>query len=308
MSLSEYTNDEATKWAALEALRAELFRTGRPYLFVDPTMGTPWDRSESNGAEAYREITLDLRALRFPVQACPFLVPLQDTIGGFFDQSFELAWAQGAEPQRPYPVCGWISSDLPVNELRRHLVSHMSQREDDKRWLLRFYDPRVGRHMTAFVDGGFRLGGLNGWWFIASTGKLRTLPVGDANTRTELPRSAAERLDWLRVINRASADWLAYTAGSAVDDGRLYDAVHVAAEMGMSPLQEADCIAFILHRCLVHGQIEQHPKVAAWLADARSGSCHYVDAAACAGPEIWSEIAAGQWLFKSSQKQGASHG
>src|SRR5690606_24907778 len=142
---SEHTRNEISKWATLEALRTELFRTGQPYLFVDPTMGAPWDRSQSKGAEAYREITLDLRTFQFPTQACPFLVPLQDAVGGFFDESFEQAWAQWAEPQRPYPVCGWINSDLPVNDLRRLLVSQMSQRQDGKHWLLRFYDPRVAQ-------------------------------------------------------------------------------------------------------------------------------------------------------------------
>ncbi|WP_269791117.1 DUF4123 domain-containing protein [Stenotrophomonas sp. Iso1] len=308
MSLSEYAGDEATKWATLEALRTKVFRAGQAYLFVDPTMGTPWDRSGDSEVEPYREITLELRAFQFPSQLCPFLVPLRNAIGGFFDHSFEQAWVQCAKPHLPYPICGWINSDLSVNELRAHLVSQMTRREDGKPWLLRFYDPRVAQHMTAFVDRGFHLEGLSNWWFLGSTGHLRTLPVGDIGMLSELPKDAITRLDWLRVINHVSADWLIHTGGGAVENDRLYDAVRAAAEAGLSPLQEADCIAFILHRCLVHSQIEQHPIVAVWLAEARSGRCHYVDAAACATPEVWNEIAAGQWLLKSNQKQGTSHG
>lgn len=302
----DFATDSEKKWEALESLRTKLFGSGKAYLFVDPMMGTPWRRSEKDVDGAYRELILDLRTFELPVSLCPFVVPLQDSIGGFFDESFEHAWGQWAQPQRPYPVCAWFSTDLQESELRRSLASQITRWEDTGRWLLRFYDPRVAQHMIGFVDSGFCLEGVNGWWYIDSRGGLETLPCGDQEH--QFSATAVRRLDWLRVVNQASTDWMTYAESDNVDFERLYDAVHAVSKVGLSQLQEADCIAFILHRCLIHDQIEKHPKVAAWLADASQGGSHYVDASACASTETWKEIAAGDWLFKSRSEQGVSHG
>lgn len=305
VSISELPfENEELKWSALAALRGRIFRAKHSYLFVDPTCGVPWDRSSAPGDDDYREMPVRPPRLNLPRDVLPFFVPLNNDVGGIFDWTFELAWAQLSEPQASYPVCAWVDSDLDVSELNRLVSRQMVKTAGGVSWLFRFYDPRVSQHLTSFVSKDFSLRGPASWQFIDASGKLQSLPTCEGASEFVFDEVALERVDWLKVVNAAVRIWPSLTA-RVVEIEQIYEAARVAAAIGFLAEQQADCVAFIMHRCLVHQCIELHPLVSGWVADMQGVGRPYVDAAAHADSSVWKEISAGYWI---NGRQGAGHG
>lgn len=308
VSLSRHlSDDEGLKWDALTSLRERLFKAKHSYLFVDPTSGVPWDRSYTKVGDSYSEVLVAPRKLNLPKDACPFLVPLNNEVGGIFDWTFEIAWSQLSDPQAPYPVCAWIGSDLEVGDLQSRMSKQMLQSVGVRTWLFRFYDPRVSQHLVSFVSKEFCISGPTSWSFLDASGRLQKLPVSETESIRYPEESSLERLDWLKTINAVINTWPSLT-DDIVEIERIYDAARVAAAVGLQPYQQADCVAFILHRCLVHERIELHPIVSVWLNDAREMKRPYADAAAHADADVWKGISAGDWQLGLNERQGLRYG
>lgn len=305
MSISDLPfENEELKWSALATLRERIFRAKHSYLVVDPTCGVPWDRSGAADDDNYSEVPISPPRPDLPRNVIPFLVPLSNGAGGIFDWTFEFAWAQLSAPQASYPVCAWIDSDLDARALRRLFSRQMLRRARGSSWLFRFYDPRVSQHLTSFVSKDFFLYGPTSWQFLDASGKLQSLPVCNDGREFSFDESDADRIGWLKVINAVLSIWPTLTT-RMVEIEQVYEAARVAATVGFIAVQQADCVAFVMHRCLVHRCIELHPLVLSWLDDARAHRRSYVDAAAHANSDAWKEISAGDWMI---ERQGVAHG
>jgi hypothetical protein len=134
-------------------------------------------------------------------------------------------------------------------------------------------------------------------WLSGTPETDRPIVVGDGR----LPA-----LDRIGLVNQAHAQWRSMDP-CIPEDGfdRLFDAAEQAIRSGLDVDQTADCVSFMLHRCLLHPGIERHPLVADWLKDARQGRCSYADAAASASQAVWDDITSGRWI---GAPQGAHHG
>lgn len=307
VSLSETSNKRVVRWEMLEELRRKLFVGGNCYVFVDPIRGVPWDRTAAKEVDGYSEFIVNLSRLRIPPEISPFFVQVRNSVGDFFDYSFERACEQEIAGLASNSVCGWFCSELSPRQLCAQFATQICRVDEGSKWLFRFYDPRVARHIGPFVSDRFYLGAVKRWLFIDEEGCLDELSCATDIDRYVLDQESVVRLDWLAVINSAGAMLRSFGRGGA-GYHELYAAALVARSFGLSPLQEADCVAFMLHRCSVHGRIETHPLVKSWLNDARAGVCYYVDAAARADSFVWAEIALGNWQSTLIEQQGADHG
>jgi len=81
----------------------------------------------------------------------------------------------------------------------------------------------------------------------------------------------------------------------SVHEQLLQSAVRCAIELGLPPESTADAVSFLLHKVLVHPEIERHPTVRVWLKQAASGEASYADQSAEASSSWWRDVESGRW-------------
>jgi hypothetical protein len=166
-----------------------------------------------------------------------------------------------------------------------------------KRRLERFYDPRVVRHASFSANTRYHFVGANAWAQLGWDGQLQNMPcvsgafVGQTSTAQPDPHAA-----WCIAVN-AAISRLQHMADVTLEQERqLQDAVSCAIRLGLRADEVADATTFLLHKVLVHSQIERHAVVAGWLQEAIAGAASYVDRCAEADTGWWQDVEQGAWL------------
>lgn len=287
--------------AQLNKLRAEVFSAGvQAYLMLDPVLVEPWLRHEKN--KNIKEHVIPIRQAEIPLQACPFFVSLGSANDWLLDKSFHVAWEEAADWLGERTVCGWFSSTLEASELKQVLARQVLQGRLDARWLLRFYDPRVLRHLSGITQQQFRIRGVERWFFLDEKKEIRSVEgVSISNHAYQFRRQEEALLDEVGLINQAYSQWASWMTPPEDAFEQLFLALRVGRAHGLELNHEADCVSFMLHKCLIHPHIEQHPRVQKWLESARIGASCYADQAATCDQAIWQEIQAGNWYIAKQE-------
>jgi hypothetical protein len=282
----------------VDKLRENLFTQDLPvYVFVDPLLGDPFDREaweRQAGAPHAHSITLRWRGLS--KDQYPYFFQIPSSSSEWLEISLAIAEKQAENMDEPHSLCGWFLSDETPSKLRIHLGQLMEYRLGDRRWFLRFFDPRVICRLPGIMGRSYRLAGVHDWWFLDRNKELQRqqgepgAPVVDP---TDVQRAGIDRIG---MVNLAFSQWC--EMGQTPPDSafeQLDEAIARAHALGLPASAEADCVAFALHRCLVHPRIESHPRVAQWIAKASEGEESYADAAASADEKLWADIESGTW-------------
>lgn len=309
MSLFDRTPLPVDPAGALDTLRHALFEEGIPvYVLFDPLLRMPIQRPWREDTTLLAEHAISLAQWGLPMESSPYFVRIHRPVSRLLDDTLSVATKENHPGTGARSVCGWFTSSQENSALCSSLRKQIQQRESSgKRWIFRFYDPRVMRHLGLVLGNTFRVSGVSRWYFLDADSNLASLPgrpvadhltvVGDAN----LPL-----LDRIGLVNQAHSQWRNMDPCVPEDAfDRLFEAAEHAVRRGLNIGQTADCVSFMLHRCLLHPCIERHPLIADWLEDARQGRRSYADAAAEASPAVWDEIIKGHWV---DARQGAHHG
>lgn len=281
----------------LNNLRAAVFNTGgHPYLMLDPLLVEPWLRRRSAQRGNIKEHVIPIRQAGIPFLACPYFVSLGNANDWLLDDSFHIAWEEAATWSGGKTVCGWFSSTLEAYELKQVLAGQMLQGQLGSRWLLRFHDPRVLCHLARITQQKFSVRGIERWFFLDERRNVCSVEgLAIASSAYHFGSQEEELLDAIGLINQAYSQWANWENPPEDAFSRLFAALRVGRQHGLELRNEADCISFMLHKCLIHPSIEEHPKVRAWLEDARAGVACYADQAATCEQDIWQEIQMGNW-------------
>lgn len=281
-------------------LRQRLFaHSGKVYIFVDPLLVDPFDR-RLWGTQALAQVphVIRLRRTGLSKEQCPYFFEVASPLDDLLEYSLALAEAQATNSEQLPSLCGWFVSNRPPHTIEAVLHGFLERRlADGRRYFLRFYDPRVLRHMARVMGAAFKLPGVQSWTYLDHQGSLQYIEGDDgAHDVTELTPVQRQAIDRIGLVNQAFDLWRAQDRFVASTTFPMLDAAIVKAhKLGLPQAAEADCIAFALHCCLIHPNVEKHPAVAEWIARARAGEQDYVDAASVASEALWADIASGHW-------------
>ncbi|QWF19580.1 DUF4123 domain-containing protein [Lysobacter capsici] len=274
-------------------------------MFVDPLLQDPFDRDAlSVGGQPAHAV--DVPNWGIAPKEYPYFVALDSSLDRLLDHSCVLAFDQALGNADVRSLCGWFASDLPAVQLKRLFAAQMRRTAGSGPWMFRFFDPRVMRHLPAVFAGQGAVAGVEQWWFVDHRGQTQAVQ-GIHEPTAAIPINAEQqlKLDRIGVLNQAFSQWRESAEPPRDAFARLDQAAAKAQALGFSIEDEADCVAFMLHRCLVHARIEEHPHVAGWIAAMRSKEANYVDLAAQSDERLWADIESGHW---TAGKQGARHG
>lgn len=288
----------------VDSLRERLFASGLSvYVFIDPLLGEPFS-DVARKSRADEIFVLDLKRWGLSENQYPYFVRISSPLSDLLEESFTLAERQGDDSGAPRSICGWFSSNAAPKDIQSRLHSLMVDRlPDGRRWFFRFFDPRVIRHWQRVMGSGQRLSGVGHWWYVAD-GEVREIEGDPEMSGIALSESQRGAFDRVGLMNQAFEQWREMDSGidgSVCAD--LDEAIAKANALGLSLSAQSDCVAFALHRCLIHPHIESHPQVARWIAGACEGGIAYVDAAAGASEALWAEIESGEWENISKEKR-----
>ncbi|MDY0955830.1 DUF4123 domain-containing protein [Stenotrophomonas rhizophila] len=240
---------------------------------------------------------VDLDRFGIDRELCPFILELDGPSDVLLEETLTLAWERRGDWQQPQPICGWISSALPAAAvagavLRQAVVAT----GDGKRRLERFYDPRVARHAGFSESARHPFEGADVWAQLGWDGELQAIPcmtgtyVAPASPVQPDPRAA-----WCVAVNAAISQLQRMDDLTLEREQQLQAAVDCAMHLGLCADEAADATTFLLHKVLVHPQIERHPVIAEWLREAVAGAGAYADRCAEADAEWWQAIEHGAW-------------
>lgn len=294
---------------AIDTLRHALFAEGLPvYALFDPLLGLHIERHRSGDGPVPAKHVLSLAQWGIPAGSSPYFVRIERPLSRLLDETVAVAKRESDSIADARSVCGWFTSPHEPDALRNALLKQIGQREaSGKRWIFRFYDPRALQHLPRVLGSSFAVAGISRWFFLGANLDLCSL---SGLPETDRPMVVGEGnlalLDRIGLVNQALAQWRRIDP-SAPKDGfdLLFEAADQAIRCGLDIDQTADCVSFMLHRCLLHPYIERHPLVASWLEDARQGRRSYVDAAAAAPQAVWDDITMGRW---TEARHGVHHG
>lgn len=285
-------------------LREQLYAENLPvYVFVDPLVADPFTGLPEMADRSLKRIALRNYGLQSEQQ--PYFFKLTSSTDDILEASLALAEQQALAESPTRNLCGWFQSELSVHEIAtrlfRSMVHHLP---DGRRWLFRFFDPRVACRLPGIVGNTWKPAGIHRWCWHDGKG-LRHI-AGDAQATSAAPPTETQRaaIDRLGIVNQALAQWRQLQQElPAHACEQLDEAAKRALALGLPAANEADCVAFALHRCLVHPRIENHPAVKCWIAAARTGTHSYVDAAADANETLWRNIETGAWEANTKEIQ-----
>lgn len=297
---------DASPAGLADRLRELLFGHGkRIYVFVDPLLHDPIDRDALAGTDA-RVHSVDLPNWGIAPRQYPYFIALDSSLDPLLDGSGRIAFEQARDGADVRSLCGWFASDLPAARLRRLFAAQMRRSAGGEPWLFRFFDPRVMQHLPGVFGAPGAVAGVERWWYLDHRGAVRAVRgAGEDAEPVAFSAEQQSKIDRIGALNQAFAQWREADEPPADAFARLDQALAQAQALGFSLEDEADCVAFALHRCLVHPQIETHPAVAGWIAAMRSKQASYVDQAAQSDARLWADIESGHWM---AGRQGARHG
>lgn len=181
-----------------------------------------------------------------------------------------------------------LRSEATTREVSAHLVRQLLvSAPDGSRALLRFYDPRVFRHLCWLLDGAqlsTLLGRIDAWCWCGGPAHWRTHQREGAATslRLRLQPRQWETLRRLDLLNKSLQQIERITPALAVDDAvaQRTDALLATAYREYGLADPADRCLFAVQATVFHPGIHSHPQLASRLVRARDAATSYVGACA----------------------------
>jgi len=270
--------------------------SGAVYILMDPM--SRCDLSMLDGFKRKR-YTVDLERFGMRSELCPYVLEVESMNDDVLKESVNVAWEHREDWQKPQPVCGWISSPLSASALASAiLVQAVTTAADRTRHLNRFYDPRVARHATFALTVSEDFPGALAWYQLGWDGELQELPcnVRVACQPTYMLHSQDPHAEWCIPINAAISQLQRMGVASVHHEEELQRAVRTGMSLGLPASEVADATTFLLHKVLVHPQIEKHPVIAGWLREVAGRTASYADLCSQADSEWWCGVEKGAWI------------
>nr|WP_198044537.1 DUF4123 domain-containing protein [Cupriavidus taiwanensis] len=188
--------------------------------------------------------------------------------------------------------CGTGAGQL-LSHLRKLLiVRHLRSGQD---YLLRYFDPRVMRHLQWILGAeqrGALLGPAHAWAWPCAQG-WRVLQRQEADSlsyQLRLEDAQWDSLQRLPLVNAALVELEMVAPGLLRDEGlpRTLDEQLVYASQAMGLREEADWVFCSVQAARFHPEIHEHPRLQKLVLRARAEGTGYADAC--------SELTEGDWL------------
>lgn len=269
------------------------------YLLVDPM-----SRCDLQSLDALqrKKYVVDLERFGMDRDLCPYILSIQGANDELLKESINIAWERRDDWQQAQPICGWITSELQAPALAGSLLRQaVTSKAGCARQLNRFYDPRVARH-ARYSQGSHRsFSGAATWSQLGWDGLLQDLPCLNVNPPDAQQGDAYDQhMEWCGPMNAAISQLQKMGHASKEKEAALQRAVRTAMSLGLAGSDLADAITFLLHKVLIHTEIEQHPVIESWIQDAVTGRASYADRCAEADSAWWESVQQGAWLGKAN--------
>ncbi|WMJ69540.1 DUF4123 domain-containing protein [Stenotrophomonas sp. 24(2023)] len=297
------------RFDVLMALRDLVSGSDQPwFVLIDPMSRTDLSCIERFNRQRYR---VDLTRYGIDESLCPYVVEILGSRDEFLEETVSLAWERRQDWQEPQPVCGWLCSNRSPAAVAlsiKHLA--VSQLEGGRWNLRRFYDPRVVRH-ASFSNCPVRVpGGWERWIQLGLDGILYPIPGGVPGVKNDgLSESDVIHERWAIPTIAAMAQLQRFGEMTPAHEVQLQSAVRCGMTLGFPPESSADAASFLLHKVLIHPEIERHPTIRAWLDQAALGGSSYADRSAEAPSGWWNDVKSGRWTVElKDESREMQHG
>jgi Domain of unknown function (DUF4123) len=280
-----------------EELFAFLKHYGRCDLLLDRTLGDPLRQAVAAETFAEPAALLNPDASQVEPDACPILFRLTADNFRLLHASVEVALAfANADAAAGRPVCAWMfgaegSLQAVASRLRRQMIV---RGPGWKKFLLRFYDPRVMPWLHQILSAeqlGRMLHSFDWWVWMKRDGRLQTTSVAGAADAGFVDITAEQdaALDRVELLNqcvatliRTGIDW------PVAQDAQLVQWLTQAIDKGH--VEQQDQLAYLLHAALVHPRFDTEPRVAQAIAAARREGLGLCAALGEFDDEVWRAI------------------
>lgn len=283
------------RFDVLVALRDKIAASAQPwFVLIDPMSRTDLSCIDQLNRQKH---LVDLTSYGLDRALCPYVVRILGSRDELLEETVSLAWERRQDWQEPQPVCGWLCSNLSPGSIALSIKQvAVTRTKDGNRNLRRFYDPRVVRHASFSDFPVYAPDGWEQWLQLGFDGNARLVPhrMPDADRIGIIPSDSIHE-GWVVPTVAAIAQLQRFGESPSAHEQRLQLAVRCGIELGLSPESAADAVSFLLHKVLVHPEIEQHPTVRTWLKQAVSGEASYADQSAEASSSWWHDVESGQW-------------
>lgn len=269
------------------------------YLLVDPM-----SRCDLHTLDALqrKKYVVDLERFGMERDLCPYILGIDGAHDDLLKESINIAWERRNDWQQPQPICGWITSEHQAPRLAGALLRQaVTSRAGRARQLDRFYDPRVVRHARYSQRSRRVFSGATAWSQLGWDGVLQEVPCLNGNLPdAQQGHPHDPHMEWCAPMNAAISQLQRMGHASTEREAALQRAVRTAMSLGLAGGELADAITFLLHKVLIHTDIELHPVISSWLQDAVSRKASYADRCAEADPAWWISVKQGAWLGKAN--------
>lgn len=207
---------------------------------------------------------------------------------------------EAREQQGDTYLCGLLKSDAESSVLSAHLsrLLVMVRQDNGQRYLLRYYDPRVMRHLQWLLTDMQHVafcGPISVWSWPASSGWTtgRRLAQCSAGQRLVLHSHQWATLERLALINRALTE-LEILAPELSQNDALFqrlDAALVQASTELALADSEDWLFCAIQAVRFHPQIHHHPQLLERLGQAATKRESYAAACADLDDSAWLSMA-----------------
>ncbi len=283
------------RFDVLVTLREQIAASAQPwFVLIDPMSRTDLSCIDQFNRKKH---LVDLTNYGLDRALCPYVVSILGGRDEFLEETVSLAWERRQDWQEPQPVCGWLSSRLPPGSIAHSIKqTAVTRTKEGNRNLRRFYDPRVVRHASFSGRPVYAPDDWEHWLQLGFDGNTFLVPHRMPNVdRNGVIPSDPVHDEWVVPTVAAIAQLQRSGERPSVHEQLLQSAVRCAIELGLPPESTADAVSFLLHKVLVHPEIERHPTVRVWLKQAASGEASYADQSAEASSSWWRDVESGQW-------------
>ncbi|WP_280541347.1 DUF4123 domain-containing protein [Chromohalobacter sp. 11-W] len=253
--------------AAFIAEAETAMAAGQLYRLVDPCAAPERQLSAETLGKA--GVIKNPLLAQTPAQ-CLYLWPLARKITPALDLEDELAEEKAKRPEsllEPAPFCGWIFTQQARSTVATYISRQLAQTTaENRRALLRFYDPRVMSQLPRILQPSqlsALLGPIDRWVYLDRHGRLRCIEPHDDRRHLgslKLTTDQWQAIQRIGQINRCLelCRSLPEPDRPAGVNAMRIDALIVAAQV--HGLHERTAVtAFVLHGLTIHETFYQHP-------------------------------------------------
>ncbi|SPA31232.1 conserved hypothetical protein [Cupriavidus taiwanensis] len=225
--------------------------------------------------------------LKVQAEFMPLLLSFNDLTAP--QRAILLGRIEAREQQGDSYLCGLLNSDAEKSVLSAHLsrLLVMTRQDNGQRYLLRYYDPRVMRHLQWLLTDKQHVefcGPISVWSWPASSGWItgRRLAQYSPGQRLVLRPHQWATLERLALMNRALTE-LEILAPDLSQNDALFqwlDAALLQASTDLALTDSEDWLFCAIQSVRFHPQIHHHPQLLERLGQAATKRGSY--AAACA--------------------------